>query len=99
LALLGAVGVADYMPYFSGNTSTSIATTSLTSFARTLLDDADAAAACTTLGAANLSAADQTIAGGARVTVLDLGNTSGQTITPDPGDRPMQKVMATTCSM
>jgi hypothetical protein len=39
-----------------------------------------------------LGTEDQTIAGGARVTVKDLGSVSGQTITPDPGDRPMQKV-------
>lgn len=35
---------------------------------------------------------DQTISGGARVTPKDLGNLSGQSITPDPGDRPIQKV-------
>lgn len=36
--------------------------------------------------------ADQTITGGARVTTLDLGNLSGTTKTPDPGDRPIQKI-------
>lgn len=41
--------------------------------------------------AALLSTEDQVVAGGARVTVKDLGNSSGQTITPDPGDRPIQK--------
>lgn len=35
---------------------------------------------------------DQTITGGARVTLKDLGNLSGASITPDPGDRPIQKV-------
>lgn len=35
---------------------------------------------------------DQTLSGGARVTVKDLGNLSGSTITPDPGDRPIQKI-------
>lgn len=35
---------------------------------------------------------DQTLTGGARVTLKDLGNLSGNTITPDPGDRPMQKI-------
>ena len=34
---------------------------------------------------------DQDITGGARVTVLDLGTKSSGTVTPDPGDRPMQK--------
>jgi hypothetical protein len=38
------------------------------------------------------SVADQTITGGARVTTLDLGNLSGASITPDPGDRSIQKV-------
>lgn len=35
---------------------------------------------------------DQTISGGARVTVKDLGNLSGNSITPDPGDRAIQKI-------
>lgn len=39
-----------------------------------------------------LDTEDQTIAGGGRVTVKDLGNLSGTTITPDPGDRPIQKI-------
>ena len=39
-----------------------------------------------------LATEDQTLAGGARVTTKDLGNLSGQTITPDPGDRPIQKI-------
>lgn len=47
-------------------------------------------AASVTLAAINLE--DQTLTGGARVTVKDLGNTSGNTITPDPGDRAIQKV-------
>ncbi len=41
---------------------------------------------------ASLNLEDQTLTGGARVTVKDLGNTSGNTITPDPGDRAIQKV-------
>lgn len=35
---------------------------------------------------------DQTITGGGRVTPKDLGNLSGASITPDPGDRSIQKV-------
>lgn len=38
-----------------------------------------------------IDAADQTITGGARVTVNDLGTISSGTVTPDPGDRPHQK--------
>lgn len=34
---------------------------------------------------------DQAITGGGRVTVKDLGTISTGTVTPDPGDRPMQK--------
>lgn len=40
-----------------------------------------------------LDVEDQTITGGARVTPKSLGNLSGATITPDPGDRPMQTVV------
>lgn len=35
---------------------------------------------------------DQTISGGARVTVKDLGTVTSGTVTPDPGDRPIQKL-------
>jgi hypothetical protein len=39
-----------------------------------------------------LGTEDQVISGGARVTVKDLGTPGGgSTLTPDPGDRPMQK--------
>lgn len=41
---------------------------------------------------AMLDVEDQVLTGGARVTIKNLGNLSGQSITPDPGDRPMQKV-------
>lgn len=47
-ALAGAAGTADTLPYFSAANTVSLA--SLSSFARTLLDDADASAARTTLG-------------------------------------------------
>lgn len=43
------------------------------------------------LNIASLNTEDQTLAGGARVTVKDLGTVSSGTVTPDPGDRPMQK--------
>lgn len=41
---------------------------------------------------AMLGTEDQTLAGGARVTVKDLGTVSSGTTTPDPGDRPHQKL-------
>jgi hypothetical protein len=40
---------------------------------------------------ARLNLADQTVSGGARVTELGLGTGAG-TMTPDPGDRPMQLI-------
>lgn len=46
-----------------------------------------------TMAALNLE--DQTVSGGARVTVKDLGTLSvaaSNTITPDPGDRPIQTI-------
>jgi len=39
---------------------------------------------------ARLDTEDQTLAGGARVTVKALGTITTGTVTPDPGDRPMQ---------
>lgn len=42
-------------------------------------------------GALQAGTEDQTISGGARVTVKDLGSKSSGTVTPDPGDRPHQK--------
>lgn len=87
------------------NAGTFMTTLGISAFIQTLMDDANAAAARTTLGlvigtdvqafdADTLKGdvADQTITGGARVTPLPLTNLSGQSITPDPGDRPIMTI-------
>jgi hypothetical protein len=70
-----------------------IAALTTTAYGRAFLALADQAALVALLPSyARLDAEDQTISGGARVTPKDLGNLSGASITPDPGDRPIQKV-------
>lgn len=62
-----------------------------TDFAQTLLDDADAATARTTLGnLATLSDENQALSGGVTVTEKSLGTVSSGTLTLDMGDRPIQ---------
>lgn len=54
----GLTPAADRLPYYTGSAAAALAT--FTSFARTLLDDADASAARTTLGAIGISASSLT---------------------------------------
>jgi hypothetical protein len=66
---------------------TAIAALTTTGYGRGFLEYANEAAF-----KAGVNVEDQSITGGARVTIKDLGNLSGATITPDPGDRPTQKI-------
>ncbi|TXH44557.1 MAG: hypothetical protein E6Q97_32375 [Desulfurellales bacterium] len=104
-AIAGSTWAANQIEYQTGTGT--IAQTPLTAFARTLIDDADAAAMRTTLGlviGTNVQAYNANIlvsnvedqgplTGGARITAKSLGNLSGQTITPDPGDRAIQEIV------
>lgn len=63
----------------------------ITAFARTFLDDADAATARTTLGA--LAKAGDSITGGMTSTVADDGTKSTGTYTPDPSGGNFKKIV------
>ena len=66
----------------NGNGASGNPTVALSSGAQASLALADTAA--------QLAVEDQSLTGGARVTSKDLGTISSGTVTPDPGDRPLQ---------
>lgn len=104
-AIAGSTWANNQIMYMTGTNTFSM--TGFSAFARTLIDDADAATMRATLGlviGANVQAYNANIlvsnaedqgplTGGARITAKSLGNLSGQTITPDPGDRAIQEIV------
>jgi hypothetical protein len=76
-AVRGLTPAADRLPYFNGPSGAALAT--LTSFARTLLDDADQATMLATLGAQPAAAILASLAGLASVAAGDLFYATGAT--------------------